>query len=262
MLSVCKDKNILVQFCIYIALSVGLISIIILCYEIFYDINYLSLEDNGLIYAHYIALTIITFALTIVTFGVFTVARIQLKEMNNIQENDFLLRFDKRYCNRESLEAKTILHEMYINSKSNKYPPGGKEHLAEIAKRIQEMSKSNDIKVLTNFMKLINFLDTLETIAYFVNKDERFKKNKVKDIEEFLGNSVIYFYLVFEKWINENCREKHGDYSYYYELEELVRNLSEICNICNKRNELQEIASYILIDKQNNQTCKECKIII
>ncbi len=204
-------------------------------------------------------------SLIILTLVIAYVAWVNLGGMNKTAKNDFLLRFDKRYCNKESLEAKTILHRIYLNTKKPKKNYSCSEkHIATISNKVKDMAKSNREQDIKDFMLLINFLDSLETIAYFVNNNDDVK---IENIEEFLGQSIIYYYLIFITWIYENRRIGNHDNSYYSELEKLVKNLSKKCKDedCQKRKKFQEMASNKLneLDELNaaKQICGECEII-
>ncbi len=210
--------------------------------------------------------------LLLLTFGILYAAWTNLDSMNKTSagmaktaRNDFLLRFDNRYCNKESLEVKTILHRIYLNTKKPKKNYSCSEkHIATISDKVKDMAKSNREQDIKDFIILINFLDSLETIAYFVNNNDDIK---IENIEEFLGQSIIYYYLIFITWIYENLRidnRNYSYYSYYSEFEELVKKLSKKCKNedCQKHKKFQEMAlnklNKLKDSNSTKQICDKC----
>ena len=155
--------------------------------------------------------------LIILTFSLICVAWIQLRGINKTSKGDFLLRIDDRYGSLEIIKARIIINRLYYKTRAKDI--SSESHIKKIAEEIKKLGENEDCEEKKNedFIYLLNFLDFLETVAYFSNKDYISQK----DINELLGNSLNYYYKVFKQWICYR-RCKYDDKTYYCELEEFI----------------------------------------
>lgn len=185
------------------ALVVGLVVAFILMYIVH---PLLGDNEDGWSNAYYILLAAGTGLIA-------WVAWIELSHLENIGQNDFLLRIDDRYGSKEIVEARTIIHKLSLDAPEIEICYDS--HVDAIGQKIKEMEINK--KSPKKFVYLLNFLDFLETIAYFVKKEAL----KSEDLEELLGESLTYYYDIFCPLICSR-REKHKKNSYYRELENLA----------------------------------------
>lgn len=154
-----------------------------------------------------------TFLLCFVTFALFIVGWRQLIQMGKTSRADFLLQLDKRYSSPEIMEARISLQELI--SKSGQKTP------LEIAKilvdEMDNLNEKTDRESCKKFIFLRNFLEFLETVAYFGNKG--FISSE--EINELIGATLCFNYDIFKRWIYQH-RGKPGNKKYCSELEDWV----------------------------------------
>lgn len=71
-------------------------------------------------------------------------------------------------------------------------------------------------------MLLLNFLDFLETIAYFCKANSL----SVADVQNLLGYSLVFYYDVFERWLK--YRQKKIGEGKYSEIQWLVKKIRQV----------------------------------
>lgn len=207
-----KTRKTLFTLTIYLLLFGFLVFILIYLGEgYFYDIYHSKIKDNHVSDWNNIAIIFLT--LIIVCAG-----WMQLKNLNQTTTSDFLLRIDERYGSPEILKARVIIHELYCLTYHKEIDIN--IHISKIAKRILFMK--NKVDSSESFIYLYNFLNFLETISYFANNN--YISNV--DVDELLGGSVKYYYLIFKLLIEDKRRKYQSDY-YYCELETLAKRLHE-----------------------------------
>ena len=135
--------------------------------------------------------TLYNITLPILTLALICVAWIQLAGLSKISKADFLLRIDTRYCSAESVKARIIIHKFYCKTRNGVCE---EVHIKKIANEIKKLGESSNDKDCENFISLLNFLDFLETAAYFSNKNYINRK----EIGELCGNSIVYYYKIFK----------------------------------------------------------------
>ncbi len=188
--------------------------------------NYFSRSsDSSIVRLHAGALIVLTAALVIVAW-------VQVNKMRYVSRQNFLLSIDKRFADPVMLKAKQIIHTYSREIiKQKKFPVYAKDYLLtpDIATKILHASELYQTYEELTFAKtninpdfgcLLNFLDFLETIAYFANKNNVSKK----EVEELLGNSLCYYYKCFKLFIARR-RETSDDHNYYCELEKLYHSI-------------------------------------
>lgn len=141
------------------------------------------------------------------------VAWTQLVGIKKIGQADFLLRLDTRSGSSTIIKAKCIFHKIYLETKS---PDICKDvHIKKIQEKLKDLGLNKESA--KEFTYLLNFLDYLETVAYFANN----KHVSHSEVNNLLGGTIEYYYKVFSAWIHYR-RNKYKDESYYQELQTFV----------------------------------------
>lgn len=179
-------------------------------------------QDRGINNFYSACLIFLTFTLVIVTGALARVAWIQLAKIQSTAQADFLLRIDDRYGSPSIIKARAIIHRLYIATDKNICKDKRDEILASKIKELYE-----NLKFHKDFIHLLNFLDFLETIAYFSNQGYV----EVKEINELLGGSLEYFHKIFTPLVGHlryHYRDDLSNPSYYRELDKLVDKIKSI----------------------------------
>jgi hypothetical protein len=152
-------------------------------------------------------------SLIILTFSLVCVAWFQLALIRKQAKADFLLRIDNRYGSKSIIKARSIIHRIYIHQEQSTC-----KHIQDkvLSEKIVELYW--DKESYEDFICLLNFLDFLETIAYFSNNDHV----DLDEIEKLLGGSLIYFYKIFTPLINF-LRVRYEDNDYFNQIETLIK---------------------------------------
>jgi len=147
-----------------------------------------------------------------------------LNSLSQTARSDFLLKIDERYTSADMLKARTIIHTLYCNTRGENICE--KTRISKISEEIKVLYASNKDRDAEEFMLLLNFLDLLETIAFFSNK-KRIDKDEVNELS---GASIVYYYDVFKPWIFDHRIKKNND-DYYCELQKLAKEFNEMKNV-------------------------------
>jgi hypothetical protein len=214
--SMLKQIQIYKLFSRYIlpASIVSTILFLVLCWVLGYFLLGIESKNNAT-WHHAIFIVGLTFLLVIVAW-------VQLQKIKEAARADFLLRVDDRYGGELTVEARTIIHIFYRDADKlceKKELITEDARIRHIQSKIKELGQSKNEDDCKKFVCLLNFLDFLETIAYFCNHEHLAKE----DINELLGGTLTFHYKVFESWICYR-RCKYKDEKYYIELEKLVKN--------------------------------------
>lgn len=144
----------------------------------------------------------------------------QLNRLNRTSKADFLLRIDGRYGSAEIVKARAIIQRLYRESNPHDNPVPKEIYFKRIADKIDEIRISQDVKSYEDFSYLLNLLDFLEAISYFARK----KYISAKDVDELIGNSIVFYFNVFKQWIYYR-RKTYDNDSYYCEFQALVEQI-------------------------------------
>lgn len=171
-----------------------------------------SIPDN-IIRVHAASIIILTIILICVGW-------LQLGNLNRTSKADFLLKIDSRYGSPEIVKARAVIQRLYREaSPPNKDVPY-EVCVQKIADSIDKIRNRKDKNSCEEFSYLINLLDFLEIIAYFSRKNYI----SVKDIDELIGNSILFYFKIYKQWIYYR-RRKYGNRTFYCEFEELVEKI-------------------------------------
>ncbi|HHT9753514.1 TPA: DUF4760 domain-containing protein, partial [Legionella pneumophila] len=151
------------------------------------------------------------------------VAYIQSQAALAQSKTNYLLRIDERWSSAEIIKAREVIHEFYLSAKEANSKLTQNDLNYVIGQQILAISKINIPKEISKFISLLNFLDFLETIGYMYYNGSL----EIKDIQELSGNSIMYFYKIFEPYILYR-REK--DCMFYKMFEKLYLDLCKYCN--------------------------------
>lgn len=132
---------------------------------------------------------------------------------------NYLLKIDERWLSPEIIEARNVIHVLYLEVKRKS--PGISHARCKqiIGNKIMDLRDNR--KKSKEFIYLLNFLDFMETIGYL------HQENAVSTVEinELMGNSIIYFYEIFEEYIKFRRKDRH-DEAFYKMIEKLYHILS------------------------------------
>lgn len=191
--------------------------------------NFFKFPDDSRPDEHNFLYYIISLA---ITFIIVLVAYIQSKEALKQSRTNYLLKIDERFCSPEIIKAREIIHEYYLVIKQGNQEIEVDTVKKELGKKIIEISRDNNFK--EEYIHLLNFLDFLETIGYLYVQ----KAVTVTELNELLGNSVVYFYEIFDPYIRHR-RDSKGDQKFYSQFEQLyisVKNYQKcsvkLCSWC------------------------------
>ncbi|HVY53444.1 MAG TPA: hypothetical protein VHA13_02880 [Gammaproteobacteria bacterium] len=153
---------------------------------------------------------------------------LQLKILNNVSKADFLLKLDNRYGSKEIIRARAVIQGLY-----RKHSPTDDVHeddyIKKMADEIDDIRGSSKDDDCDKFAYLLNLLDFLETVGYFVNKDHI----SIKEVDELFSESLIFYYKIFKRWIYYR-RSRYSE-NFYREFEDLVNKIKS-------RNAKEELA--------------------
>ncbi|VEB35513.1 DUF4760 domain-containing protein [Legionella cherrii] len=138
-----------------------------------------------------------------------------LKTQEAIEQSriNYLLRIDERWASPEIIRAREVIHKLYLDAKKL-YPQYENQQIKPIiAQAIMDLN--DDETQIEQFIKLLNFLDFLETIGYLHSREAI----TTEEVSELIGNSIIYFYDIFSIYIA--YRRKTKDPGFYIKFEKL-----------------------------------------
>ena len=110
------------------------------------------------------------------------------------------------------IEAREVIHGFYLSA-LDKYPEIPKTLLSHyIGVSIKACSRDGDLGKQKDFIKLLNFLDFLETIGYLHHR----QAVTAIEVNELLGNSIVYFFEIYKPYI---LQRRQKDPKFYGKLE-------------------------------------------
>lgn len=199
----------------YILICVPLIvffSMVLFPYFAYFYVNFLDHKPDGrIIDFHNVSLIILTLILV-------CVAWIQLAGISRVSRSDFLLRVDDRYGSKSIIQARKIIHELDCRTNTNDIC--SEVRIKNISDEISKICE--DEKSSRQFIYLLNFLDFLETVAYFTNK-ELISETELK---ELFSDSLVYYYQILKGLINHQRSKRKND-NCYCELETLCKKFNK-----------------------------------
>ena len=181
--------------------------------------NSQELEDN----LTYYILGIFTSLLLIV------IGYIKFDEANFHSKLNYLLRIDERWASSEIIQAREVIHKLYLDAKKIS-PSSPQEWKIIVGAGIKYLHENKE--KIEDFIRLLNFLDFLETIGYlhYINAVT------VGEVRELLGNSIVYYYEIFRPFILLR-RKETDDKKFYEHFESLYFNVINYkepkCWLCN-----------------------------
>ena len=117
---------------------------------------------------------------------------------------NYLLKLDERWGSREIIKARGVIHELYLNAKENNKEYTNEQITGVVANSIMDLNKNKNKKRIEDFISLLNFLDFLETIGYMRSENAI----EIQEINELMGNSLVYFFDIFRPYIEYRRKEK------------------------------------------------------
>jgi len=112
---------------------------------------------------------------------------------------DLLLRIDHMYGSKEIMKARNIIIDFIFDYREGVYEKNSYDsELDYAAKQLKKMRDKHD-NTDGKYGCLLNFLDFLETVAYFYDKREEYVSKE--DIRELFGGLVGDYQVVFRYWL-------------------------------------------------------------
>lgn len=154
------------------------------------------------------------------------IAWIRIGDIYKQNEGDFLLHIDARWGSPESIKARAIIHELYLQVQNDdslliglSLTDRDSAIQENIGKKIIEL-RGLDYKA-EEFIYLLNFLDFMETIGYIENKGYITHQG----LDALCGEALIFNYKIFQEYI-EIKRLRHDDPGFYKNFERLFNKLN------------------------------------
>ncbi len=157
-------------------------------------------------------------------------AYIKTQEAIEQSRINYLLRIDERWASAEIIRAREVIHKLYLDAKKLHPTYENQQIKPLIAQAIMDLN--DDETQIEPFIKLLNFLDFLETIGYLHSR----KAITTEEVSELLGNSIIYFYDIFSIYIA--YRRKTKDPRFYLKFEKLYLEVKTNCVQINEKSPL------------------------
>lgn len=190
-----------------------------------------SYSSNTLIHTPNEELTLWLYFLT--GAGTVLLAGIAWVQFGPIKQNikgEFLLRIDEQWGSNEAIKAKTIIHQIYIETQ-RKHPKVATAPLnLHSLMGIEIINLSCNIKHAEDFIYVLNFLDFMDTIGFlyikeFVNAD---------DLNALCGEALVFNYEIYQPYIIHK-RDKHANPKFYENFEKLYKELNKKADSSNKK---------------------------
>lgn len=183
--------------------------LIIICVTFYVVHNHLTIKDNSQELEDNLAYYVLGLAASLFLI---IIGFIKFDEANFHSKLNYLLSIDERWASLEIIQAREVIHRFYLDARKISDSPH--EWKIIIGAGIKYLHR-NDNKV-EDFIKLLNFLDFLETIGYlhYINAVT------VYEVRELLGNSIVYYFEIFKPFILLR-REETKDNKFYEHFERL-----------------------------------------
>lgn len=228
---VSKNTSKIITVISLIVLILIILSFIDLFYQGYWEHN---ANDNTVILLYSISIILLTIIIILIAYNQLNHLNLTAKKSQDTNKNDFLLRIDNKYTSPEIIKARAIINQYYI---ATKYHMGKekqwikdysdknqieKKRIEMVADEIESLGKNSDVEQNSErHMYLLNFLDFLETIAYFCNQ----KAVDERQVSALLGDSLCFYYDIFENWIKHRQKKFGGEM--YREIVILTGNLKK-----------------------------------
>lgn len=164
------------------------------------------------------------YSILLLTVALIIMIYIQSKALIKTSKGDFLAKIDSKFHSKQTLKARNVIHRYYCETYKDGI--GHLRHKAVIRKRIRQLIREQDEQEeqgkRDDYMYLLNFLDELESIAYFCNQDYA----STKDAFELLSGSFNYYTDLLKPIIDER-RDRARKDIYYREIQKLKQKFNE-----------------------------------
>lgn len=147
------------------------------------------------------------------------IAWVQLGKIGDTAEVSYLFEFDKKWGSEELIIARSIIHKPYVECQ--KLQLDDAERFRVLGQYIINLSmQDNAPDDAKNFMYVLSLLNFFETVGYLYNR----KNLKPAKINELMGQSIKFYYKVFESYIQYR-RNKHDKESFHIEFQQMYESL-------------------------------------
>jgi hypothetical protein len=101
-----------------------------------------------------------------------SIAYFNLSRLNREVKARFLLDIDKRWGEPQIIEAREKIHEFYLECRDPSGQKNKETEKNEISNKILELSRNKCNCAIKSYIKILNFLDFMESIGYlYVSED-------------------------------------------------------------------------------------------
>lgn len=146
------------------------------------------------------------------------IAYSNFSRLNKEIKAKFLLEIDKRWGETQIIEAREVIHQFYLDAR--KITQGKECQIEIISNGILALSRSEEEKHIKQYVRILNFLDFMETVGYlYSTEDVTFEQ-----LNELCGNTLKFNFLVFKALIKRK-RSDHKDRTLYENFEKLYEAL-------------------------------------
>jgi len=208
-----KDIKTFLQRYLFGTFGIAIVALLLISASFWLIHPYLKLDEKQ----HSLDINMIYYVFAVfISFVLAFIVWIKSKEALTRARMTYLLRIDERWSSTEIVEAREVIHELYLEAKKSNPKYENEQIKPIIAQDIMELKDNKD--EIKEFIKLLNFLDFLETIGYLHDKEAI----TTEEVSELLGNSIIYFYDIFSLYISYR---RNKDIGFYIKFEKLYLEL-------------------------------------
>lgn len=164
--------------------------------------------------------TDLTALIVLATAAIALIAWYQLNKSNKLTENEFLLHISSGWCSKEIIEARRILHRIFVSAYSKEKNSDNKSNetmyervMLKVSTEVLNMKNSDNISG-DEFISLLNLLDFMQTVSYICDREDL----KIKEIYKLYGYNFIFLYQAFESFIKNRRKHQKKDYLVFSKL--------------------------------------------
>lgn len=166
------------------------------------------------------------------TVAIALIAYAELTWSNKITENEFLLNISNKWGGESIIRARRILHRLFVATYRGKKHRHKckccryKDAMADVSDHVFSLREKQGQEG-DEFIDLLNLLDFMEIIGFFWKR----RNIDLDDIDGLFGNSIVFFYLSFKRFIENRQNYEKNYYINFCNLSKKIIQKNEI-SIC------------------------------
>jgi hypothetical protein len=162
------------------------------------------------------------FFIFIATCALVIIAYYEFNKSHHLAKNEFLLYISNRWGDSEIIQARKIIHELFVTEyriNQHNFDPEKKfeKTLREVGNKVLIMSQTGGSKG-EEFVILLNLLDFLEMLSYFYARGDLEKA----DILNTCGNNIKFLYPIFDQYMRNRIEYHPKDFSNFISLHSAI----------------------------------------